>query len=71
MDFDEEWANRPRVSGAPTAATPAARRTTPAVEETDAVRDGQGGDELMARRGGQWVLDTYRRHRGAYVGATA
>jgi glutathione S-transferase len=27
------------------------------------------GDELMARPGGQWVLDTYRRHRGAYAPA--
>lgn len=29
------------------------------------------GDELMARPGGRWVLETYRRHRGAYVGAPA
>ena len=29
------------------------------------------GDELMARPGGQWVLDIYARHRGAYVGAPA
>jgi len=27
------------------------------------------GDEVMARPGGQWVLDVYRRHRGAYVAA--
>ena len=29
------------------------------------------GDELMARPGGQWVLDTYARYRGAYAGAMA
>jgi len=29
------------------------------------------GDELMARPGGQWILDTYRRHRGAYAGIPA
>lgn len=29
------------------------------------------GDELMARPGGEWVLEMYRRHRGAYVGAPA
>lgn len=29
------------------------------------------GDELMARPGGKWVLDTYARHRGAYAGAPA
>ncbi len=27
------------------------------------------GDELMARAGGRWVLDTYARYRGAYAGA--
>ena len=29
------------------------------------------GDELMARPGGQWVLATYARYRGAYVGTGA
>ena len=29
------------------------------------------GDELMARPGGQWILDTYRRHRGVYAGVPA
>lgn len=29
------------------------------------------GDQLMARPGGAWVLQTYARHRGAYVGAPA
>ena len=31
----------------------------------------QFGDELMDRPGGQWILDTYRRHRGAYAGVPA
>ena len=31
----------------------------------------QFGDELMAQPGGQWVLDTYRRHRAAYAGVPA
>jgi len=38
-------------------------QTMPAIE--------QFGDELMARPGGEWILDTYRRHRGAYAGAAA
>ncbi len=29
------------------------------------------GDELTARPGGQWVLEMYRRHRGAYAGVPA
>ena len=26
-------------------------------------------EELMARAGGEWVFEMYRRHRGAYLGA--
>jgi glutathione S-transferase len=29
------------------------------------------GRELTARPGGQWILETYARHRGAYAGAPA
>jgi len=31
----------------------------------------QFGDELMARPGGQWILNMYRRHRGVYAGVPA
>jgi len=31
----------------------------------------QFGDELMAQPGGEWILEIYRRHRGAYAAVAA
>ena len=43
----------------------------PFLPESPVPAVGQFGDELMARPGGEWVLDTYRRHRTAYAGVPA